>query len=322
MKAAIVDAPGESARYGDFAEPVVSDGYELVELVASGLHPIVRALAEGRHYGSSGSWPMIPGIDAVARTPAGELIYTGLIKPPYGTFAQRMAAPKMLRFALPAGADPVAIAAGINPGLSSWLPLRAHANEGALGTVLVLGVTGVAGLLAVQNARALGAARVVGAGRNPLALQRAAELGATIVTLTGDRGADANALRNALGGAAPSIVLDYLWASAAEATFEALGKRGFGEESGDIAYVQIGDAAGPNASVPASLLRSRRIRLSGSGAGSAVMSELMRQVPIYMHRIAEREVEVPTQTFALERVGQAWTEKNPEPRRVVIVAAP
>lgn len=56
------------------------------------------------------------------------------------------------------------MAAGVNPGMASWLPLRARqAEAGPLGTVLVLGVTGMSGFLAAQNARLLRAARVVGA---------------------------------------------------------------------------------------------------------------------------------------------------------------
>lgn len=320
MKAAIVKTSDATPEYGTFAEPVVDDGYELVELVAAGLHPIVRALAAGRHYGSTGSWPLIPGIDAVARTASGELIFTGFIKPPYGTFAERMSVPKKMQMRLPGSADPVKIAASLNPGLSSWLPLNARAAEvGALTTVLILGVTGVAGLLAVQHARILGATRIIGAGRNPTALQRAQELGATSVTLTGDRDTDAAALAGALAESAPNIVLDFLWGTAAGAAFAALARRGLSEDSADISYVQIGASAGPEALLPGSLLRSRRIRISGSGLGSASVAEVMKQVPIYMQLVADGKIDVPTQTFALSDITQAWTQPSTGPRRIVFV---
>src|SRR5580700_9081398 len=103
MKAAVVIAPDATPEYCEFSEPQVDDGYERVEMVAAGLHPIVRSLTAGRHYGSTGSWPMIPGVDAVARTASGELVYTGFLRPPYGTFAQRMAAPQKMRVGLPTG---------------------------------------------------------------------------------------------------------------------------------------------------------------------------------------------------------------------------
>jgi len=320
VKAAIVKAPEAIPEYGEFADPPAEEGFELVDLVAAGLHPIVRSLAAGRHYGSTGSWPLIPGIDAVARTAAGELIYTGFVRPPYGTFAQRMAVPKRMRIALPSGADPLAVAAGLNPGLSSWLPLNARVAElGAIGTVLILGATGMAGLLAVQHARLLGASAVIGVGRNPLALARAAAFGAKTVALTGDHSADAEALARALDGAAPSIVLDFLWGAPAETAFAALARRGLEEDTANIAYVQIGAMAGPDASVPAALLRSRRIRISGSGAGSASIADVMAQIPVYMQLIADRKIEVPTHAFALASISQAWTAPAENTRRIVVV---
>ncbi len=179
MKAAVVSASDATPEYGDFPEPQVNDGYELVELVAAGLHPIVRSLAAGRHYGSTQSWPLVPGVDVVARTPTGDFVYSGFVRPPYGTFAERMAVPKTMRISLPAGADPVKVAAGLNPAFASWLPLKARVREiESLATVLILGVTGMAGYLAVQHARLLGASRVVGVGRNPARLARVAALGA------------------------------------------------------------------------------------------------------------------------------------------------
>jgi NADPH:quinone reductase-like Zn-dependent oxidoreductase len=320
MKAAILRSrDADAPEYGDFAEPVVDEGHELVELVASGIHPVVRSLASGSHYGSTGTWPAIPGIDAVVRTPAGALIYTGFVRPPYGTLAERMAVPRAFGVALPAGCDAVKVAGGVNPGLASWLPLRARAGEvDALGTVMILGVTGMAGTLAVQNANALGAARVVGVGRNPAGLERAAKLGANVVALTADQSADAAAIAHALAETAPSIVLDFLWGVPAETTFTALARRGLDEDRANIAYVQIGATAGPEASLPASLLRSRRIRISGSGAGSASMTDIMAQVSVYVQLIADGKLEVPTQTYPLDSIGEAWNASTESNSRTVI----
>ena len=320
MKAAVVTAPGAIPEYGEFPEPQVDDGYELVELVAAGLHPIVRSLAAGRHYGSTQAWPLVPGVNVVARTPAGDLIQTGFVRPPHGTFAERMAVPKKMRISLPPGADPVKIAGGLNPGLASWLPLKARVREiGSLATVLVLGVTGMAGYLAVQHARLLGATRVVGVGRNPERLARAAALGAATVALSGNREADAAAIVEALGGTTPSIVLDFLWASAAETAFASFARRGLEEDTADIAYTQIGATAGPDAAVPAALLRSRRIHISGSGAGSAKITDIMAEVPVYMRLIADGSVNVPTKTVPLSSISEAWTASADPTHRIVVV---
>jgi NADPH:quinone reductase-like Zn-dependent oxidoreductase len=320
MKAAVVTAPDATPEYGEFSEPLVSDGYELVELVAAGLHPIVRSLAAGQHYGSTQSWPLVPGIDAVARTSTGDLICTGFVRPPHGTFAERMAVPKVMRIALPPGADPVKVAGGLNPALASWMVLKTRVREiGSLGTVLVLGATGMAGYLAVQHARLLGANNVVGVGRNPARLARAAALGATTVALSGDREVDAAAIVDAQGGTTPSIVLDFLWASAAETAFASLERHGLKEDAADIAYVQIGAAAGPQAAVPAALLRSRRIRISGSGAGSAQVADIMAEVPAYMQLIADGSVDVPTKTVPLATISEAWTAAADDTYRIVVV---
>jgi len=225
-----------------------------------------------------------------------------------------------MRFVLPHGADPVQVAAGMNPGLSSWLPLNLRKRElDDLGTVLILGVTGMAGFLAVQNALALGAERVIGAGRNPEGLQRAAAKGAQTVTLTGDVRTDGSAIATALGKNAPGLVLDFVWGKPAEAAFDALGRAEFeSEDKADIAHVQIGSMAGAEAAVPASLLRSRRIRISGSGLGSASMAEVVAQLPVYMKLIADGQVEVRTRVFPLTKIAEAWAS-NDAGRRTVVV---
>ncbi len=153
MKAAVIEAPGDSARYGDFAEPGDHEGRQIGELVAAAIHPIVRGLASGQHYGSSGQWPLVPGVDVVARSAEGVLAYSGFPQPPYGTLAERISVPSFLWIPLPEGADPARVAGGVNPGLASWLPLKARRTEmGQLDSVLILGVTGMAGLRSTECA--------------------------------------------------------------------------------------------------------------------------------------------------------------------------
>lgn len=326
MKAAVIESAGATPRYADFDEPKADEGHEIVSLVAAGIHPVVRSLAAGRHYGSHGIWPSIPGVDAVARMTDDTLAYTGFVTPPFGTIAERMSVPVRMRMPLPHGADPVQVAGGMNPGLSSWMPLTARKSEldsagrdSGLGTVLVLGVTGTAGVLAVKNALALGATRVIGAGRDENRLRTVTGLGAETVRLTGDSETDATNIRSALSGVSPSIVLDFVWGAPAEATFDALARRGLDEDEGDVAYVQIGSLAGAEASVPSALLRSTRIRISGSGAGSSSMAVLMREVPVYLGLIAAGTVDVPTSVFPLSRIADAWTAAGASGTRAVIV---
>jgi NADPH:quinone reductase-like Zn-dependent oxidoreductase len=320
VKAAILYTADSVPVYGDFDEPTAGPGSEIVEFVAAGIHQITRSTATGRHYGSAGIFPVIPGLNAVARRADGELVFTSSGEPPFGTFAERIASPGAMRFPLPDGAPPEAVAAGVNPGMASWLPLQARqAEAGKLGTVLVLGVTGISGFLAAQNARLLGAARVVGAGRSPSGLERAAAAGARPVALTGDRDADAGALAQALDGAAPGLVLDFVWGPVAETCFQALGRQGLGEDTADIKYVQIGARAGADAAVPSALLRSRKLTISGSGAGSVAGADIKAQIPVYIQLIADGSVQVPLRTFPLSEVGAAWTASPQPGPRVVLV---
>jgi len=320
MKAAILHSADSVPVFGDFDEPPARPGYQLVDLVATGIHHVTRSVAVGRHYGSDGGFPLIPGLNAVARTADGDLVFTSSAPAPYGTFAERIASPDAMRFPLPDGASAEAVAAGVNPGMGSWLPLTARqAETGELGTVLILGVTGITGYLAAQNARLLGAARVIGAGRSAAALERAAAVGAQTVALSGDRDADAAALVAALGGDAPGLVLDFVWGPVAETAFQALGRRGLGEDSADIKYVQIGALGGAEAAVPSALLRSRRVTISGSGVGSVSGAEIKAKIPAYIKLIADGSVEVPYRTFPLSQAGDAWTASAESGPRVVLV---
>ncbi len=321
MKAALVEAPGDSAHYSDFAEPRDYEGRQVVELVAAGIHPIVRGLASGQHYGSTGQWPLVPGVDAVVRSAEGVLAYSGFPQPPYGTLAERISVPSFLWIPLPEGADPARVAGGVNPGLASWLPLQARRTEiGRLDNVLILGVTGMAGLLAAQNARILGATRVAGAGRDVQNLSDAVKAGVTTVALSGDHERDGAAILQALEGSSPDIVLDFLWGAPAQSTFAALGRRGLEADRADISYVQIGAAAGSQAAVPAALLRSRKLRITGSGAGSASITDILAEIPRYIQLISDGAVDVPIRTFPLSLVSEAWEAAERGRPRVVILA--
>ncbi|WP_158852666.1 zinc-binding alcohol dehydrogenase family protein [Saccharothrix deserti] len=277
---------------------------------------MVRAKASGKHYSSTGQFPLVPGVDVVARTADGRMVYTGEVEPPWGTFAERMAAPAALALPLPDGTDPVAVAAGMNPGMSSWMPLTAHVEaHGAPDTVVILGATGAAGGLAVQNARALGVRRVVGVGRGVDDLKRVAGLGDEIVELVGDEDADAKVIGAALGDQAPDLVLDFLWGHPAEAVFQALADVPGADAT---SYVEIGSAAGEQAAVPASLLRSRPFHLSGSGIGSFDMRRYITQATVYIQLIADGMVQVDTHVYPLSQAGEAWTA--PAGPRPVLIA--
>jgi hypothetical protein len=114
-------------------------------------------------------------------------------------------------------------------------------------------------------------------------------------------------------------VLDFVWGPVAATAFQALGRRGLHEDSAAIKYVQIGALAGAEAAVPSSLLRSRKITISGSGAGSVAAAEIKAQIPVYIQLIADGSVQVPYRTFPLSDAAAAWTASAESGPRVVLV---
>lgn len=312
MKAAVIATPGAAPVYDDFPDQEPRGPEVSMHLVAAGIHPIVRSLAAGQHYGSQDAYPMVPGVDAVAADPTGALSYTGFVRAPWGTFAESFAA--RIGTLLPSGADPVQIAGSLNPGLSGWLPLKRRVLEiDSLSTVLVVGATGAAGRLAVQCAFRLGADRVIGVGRDADRLADVARFGGIPVALSDGP----VAIASALDGRAPSIILDYVWGPAAESVWESLRRGGLDEDTADISHVQIGSLGGRTAALPADLLRSRRITVRGSGAGSAPLAEIMAELGVFIQEVASGAMEVSVRAFPLSRIAEAWAYRGPA--RAVVV---
>ena len=67
MNAAVVRSYDAPLSYATFEDPVGGEHELLVTVTAAGLHPIVKALATGTHYGSTGVLPFVPGVDGVGR---------------------------------------------------------------------------------------------------------------------------------------------------------------------------------------------------------------------------------------------------------------
>ena len=93
MKAAVVHAFGSPPCFEELPEPTARTGEVVVKVLAAGLHPIVKALADGWHNGSTKTLPMIPGLDGVGRLDDGTRVFFGMVRPPCGTMAERAVAP-------------------------------------------------------------------------------------------------------------------------------------------------------------------------------------------------------------------------------------
>jgi NADPH:quinone reductase-like Zn-dependent oxidoreductase len=90
MHAAVVHSFDTPPRYDTFPTPTPSGEHEiLVDVLATGLHPRVRSAANGSHYTSDGTLPLVPGIDAVGRTAEGDLLYFVALDDAVGTMADQ-----------------------------------------------------------------------------------------------------------------------------------------------------------------------------------------------------------------------------------------
>jgi NADPH:quinone reductase-like Zn-dependent oxidoreductase len=317
MNAAVVYAFNQPPRYATFVDPVPAEGEKLVTVTASGLHQIVKALANGSHYGSTGELPFIPGVDGVGRLEDGKRVFFGATRSPYGTFSERALAPSWMSIELPEGLDDVTAAGIANPGMSSWVALSGRAKFGAGESVLILGATGVAGQLAVQIAKRLGARYVIAAGRNPKALEQLKALGAdAIVSLDQEHDTLVTAFRQEVAQNPVDVVLDYLWGAPAEALLAALSHKGLAKATPRLRYVQIGASAGPAISLPAATLRSSAIELLGSGFGSASLDQIVQAVAEFFKVAATQPFQFKAKAVSLKDVELLWNAAEPGVRLV------
>jgi NADPH:quinone reductase-like Zn-dependent oxidoreductase len=309
MNAAVVHSFDAPPRYTTFADPVAGEGERLVRVSAAGLHPIVKLLAKGIHYGSSGTLPFIAGVDGVGKLEDGTRVYFGIARSPFGTFSERSLAASWMCLPLPKGVDDVTAAGIANPAMSSWAALTARAKFVAGESVLILGATGVAGRLAIQIAKRLGARRVVAAGRNPLALEKLRALGAdAVISLDQEQAALVSAFRSELAEAGVDVVLDYLWGQPAERLLEAISQKGLRKAGARVRFIQIGDSAGKAISLPAATLRSSGLELLGSGFGSASLDQIREALAEFFQVAAKTPFQFHTKAASLRDVEALWNE--------------
>jgi NADPH:quinone reductase-like Zn-dependent oxidoreductase len=316
MKAAVVSSFDAPPRYADFPDPVTADDEMIVSVVAAGLHPRVRSQANGSHYTSTGVLPLVPGVDGVGRDPAGTLRYFILEDTTLGSMAERIAIDARRSVILPSDCDPVAVAAAMNPAMSSWIALRQRIEFTPGANVLVLGATGNAGRMAVQVARLLGADQVIAMARNADLLAELPALGASsTVALDGD----ADVVRQRLGHAATDVdvVLDYLWGQPAATVLTAL-ITGRADRGKPLTWIEIGSVAGPAAPIPSAALRAARLRMIGSGQGSVASSAILAELPGLAREISNGTFGIDAQPVSLAHVARAWTDAAQARHRIVI----
>ena len=310
MKAALLNAFGTPPHVGDIAEPQIPPGSVRVHVRAVAIHPLVRALASGKHYASPKQLPVVLGVDGIGTLDSGQRVYFGPLRPPFGALAERLAVPQDLCAPLTGRLDDSSAAALMNPGLAALLPLTWRAKLQPGEQVCILGATGAAGQLAVRLAAANKAQAIVAVGRRADVLAELTAAGATStinLATTGDLPA---AFTEAAAPDGFDVIIDYLWGAPAQALAQAIARNKYAKE---IRWVEVGEMAGPEVSIPGGLLRSTGLTLSGFGLRSTGLAPhaVQQQGVAQLTQHAEAGLlKVDTRVVSLDDVPKHWNSNG------------
>lgn len=309
MRAAVIERYGEPPVVRDMPLPRVEDGTVLIQVTAAPLNPVDLSIANRRFYGSSPATPYVPGREGVGRVvegpgrDGGARVYFES-EGGHGSLAERSLAPATQTVPIPDGVrDEVAGCLGI-PALAAWLGLEWRGKLEAGETVLILGATGVLGMIAVQAAKLLRAQRVIAAGRSEEGLRRAAELGADA---TVDLGAEGDLVERFTRAAAGNLdlVIDPLWGEPGLAALKALRTGG--------RMVQLGQAAGPEVSLPSGIVRGRQLSILGHTNFAVPWEVKARAFETMAGHAAADRLQVSYETVPLAQAPEAWRRQASSP---------
>ncbi len=317
MYAAVLHTLGKPPRYEQFADPMAREGEAIVEVRAASLKPVDRQLAAGSHFASPRELPAICGTDGVGYLGDGKRVLFGGARAPYGAMAERTVVKASFCFPVPDEMDDETAAALPNPGVSAWLSLSHGAKVKAGENVLVLGATGTTGKLAVKIAKLMGAGRVVAAGRNERVMTDLLEQGAD-ATIRLDASEDElrEQFTREAGEAGFQVVIDYVWGRPVEVLLAALTRKEFAVAKSETRLLQVGESAGATISLPAAVLRSTALTISGT-AGVPPLEVLVDALKKVMEHGARGDLRVDTEAVRLAQIEEAWGREQ-RGRRLVV----
>jgi NADPH:quinone reductase-like Zn-dependent oxidoreductase len=318
--AALIDRPGAEPKLGAVELPVLTPGHSVLRVLAAPLNPLDLLIASGTFHSARHEQPYVPGSECV-----GEVIQSGRYAIGTQAYAQCQATPKnpgslathlVVRdedvLELLPGLDPITAAAVGNSGVAAYLPLIEIGGLQAGETVLILGATGAVGQLAIQIARSRGAAKVIGVGRNRSALDRLLRLGAdAVVSLLSDESEDDLALR-LLDVAGPvDVVLDGLYGTPLQAALKVCAPH--------ARVVNIGNLADSTVLLPAGLLRSKQLTLSGFAALHMSMEAKQGALTWLWRKVIDATIQVEVRTSALRDIATTWSVQRASPHAKCVI---
>jgi NADPH:quinone reductase len=285
--------------------PIAGEGHVLVDVLAAPITPLDLLCASGTSYFGKPATPYVPGVQGVGTvegrtvwfpTPAG-------MAPGDGSMAAVGSVLEADLVDLPAGADPVAVAAAGLSAVAAHMALTWCGELSAGEQVIVLGAGGVVGQAAVQLARAAGARRVVAGARSAAAQRRAEQAGADAVVALDTDDHQELAARFAVACDGPAdLVLDPLFGPPAAAAARALRPGG--------RLVNLGGAASETSPIDSATLRSRSLRLLGYTNNALTHEQRVAAVTAVAEHVVRGTLTVAHEVVPLADVSAAWQRQT------------
>ncbi|MFF3440622.1 zinc-binding alcohol dehydrogenase family protein [Streptosporangium sp. NPDC002721] len=305
MRAVEIREPGRPPVPVERDAPPAVPGETLVTVTAAPVTPLDLLCASGTSYFGRPRTPYVPGVQGVG-TVGGEPVWFATsagMAPGDGSMAEVARVPARDVVRLPAGVDPVAIAA---LGLSAVAAHQALTWRGELAAgeqVLVLGAGGVVGQAAVQLARAAGARRVIAAARSAAARDRAGRAGAdAVVALDTQDVAELAARFTAVADGPVDLVLDPLFGVPAAAAARTLRPGG--------RLVNLGGSAGETCPIDSATLRGGSLRLLGYTNNELGPERRAASLTFVAEQALLGTLSVTHEIMPLREAGEAWRRQH------------
>lgn len=303
MRAAFITAYGEPPELREVAPPEAAEDTELVEIELAGINPVDIAIGSGKFDSGAPPLPYVAGREAIGRTADGKRVWFDEARYPSGSFAEVTEINLGSAIEVPEGIESAqAVAFGI-AGMAAWLALTWRGQLKAGETVLVNGASGSVGQIAIQAARLLGAERVIGTARSESGIKKVEALGADAVISTESETLGPDLVQATEGGA--DLVIDNLWGEPALAAIDAMNARG--------RLIQVGNSAGPLASIQAGRLRGGLITITGHRNFWAPKEDRIEAFQkMCAHSIAG-ELEIDVEVCPLSDAASVWERQAASP---------
>lgn len=205
----------------ELPDPEPAQGFSVLDVSRCGVNYADTHHVENS-YLSPAKLPLVPGAEAVGRTPDGRRVVALVGE---GGYAEKALAPDGLSFDVPDEVGDAQALALVVQGLTAWHLLRTSSRMVEGETVVVHAAAGGVGSLAVQLAKRWGAGRVIATASTEDKRKTALDLGADVAL---DSSADglADRLKDANDGRRVDIVLEMAGGAVFDGSLAALGRFG------------------------------------------------------------------------------------------------